>query len=291
MPLSALALVCVAACLHALWNYWLKRLGASGVGTVWLLSVVSALVYAPPTLWLYGERLPSLTLAQAGAIAVSALVHVAYFMSLQHGYSRADLSVVYPVARGIGPLLAALVAIVVFGETPSASSIAGLALIVAGTFTIAGGIGLFGDRFERGMRDGVKWGAITGVLIAVYTLNDARAVKILLLAPLLLDWGCNLLRAAILTPFAWRARRGTLAIWRRAWPWVCAIAVASPLAYMLVLQAMTMAPVSHVAPARELSMLIAAFLGARLLDEGDWHRRLTGAALIASGVAALAISR
>src|SRR5690606_41403423 len=69
-----------------------------------------------------------------------------------------------------------------------------------------------------------------------------------------------------------------------------AVGVLSPLGYMLALQAMKLAPVSHVAPARELSMLIAAFLGARLLNEGELWRRVAGAALIASGVACLALA-
>lgn len=77
---------------------------------------------------------------------------------------------------------------------------------------------------------------------------------------------------------------------RTGWKTVLIVATISPLAYMLVLQAMTMAPVSHVAPAREVSMLIAAFLGARMLGEGELRRRLAGAGLIAAGVACLVLA-
>jgi len=290
MSPAALALVLTAAVIHATWNLLLKRADAEPVTFSWLAAAGGALAIAPFALALHGSELPALGPAQWGAVLASGVLHVAYFIVLQTGYRAGDLSVVYPVARGVGPLLSAIAAIVLLGETATPGSIAGLALIVMGTFTIAGGVAMLRkDRSPR-MGAGLAWGAATGVLIACYTVNDGRAVRLLGVAPLLFYWLSDSSRALILLPvvLARRAQlRATLAL---AWRAVIGVALLSPLGYILVLEAMTIAPVSHVAPAREVSMLIAAFLGAKMLSEGELLRRLAGATLIAAGVACLALA-
>lgn len=291
MPLSAFAMVLAAALLHAFWNLLLKRAQVHGYGFVWALSCASFLLYAPIVLFWQAEAIGALGVAQWTAIVVSAGLHVAYFLSLQRGYAQGDMSVVYPVARGTGPLLAAAAALVLFDEPATPALAAGLALIVAGTFTIAGGLALLRSRWSARMRSGLLWGVVTGTFIACYTINDSRAVKYLMMTPLLLDWLANGMRAVLMTPLAATQMRATLAIVRRLWRTILVVALASPLAYILVLEAVRLAPVSHVAPARELSMLFAAFLGAKFLQEGDFWRRLAGAALIAAGVAALVLAR
>ena len=288
MPLSALVLVMVAACLHATWNLWLKKAQAPGVAFIWCSSTAAFLAYAPIVLWLYGQDIGQLNHAQWLAVLASGALHVAYFFCLQRGYAAADLSIVYPVARGVGPLLAALAAMLWLDEPPSLLSLSGLALIVSGTFTIAGGWALVRGGWSARVRHGLGWGALTGMFIAAYTVNDGRAVKLLAVAPLLLDWLANGLRGLALIPVTPARLRQTRDTIGHAWPYIAGVALVSPLAYILVLEAMKMAPVSHVAPARELSMLIAAFLGAHLLNEGDFRRRIAGAALIAGGVICLA---
>ena len=313
MSLAALALVLVAAVLHATWNLWLKRAQADPASLSWWTAAIGALAYAPAALLMHGDALSGLGAAVWWSVLASGVLHVAYFFALQHGYRVGDLSVVYPVARGVGPMLSALVAIVWLGEAATALSLLGLALIVAGTFTIAGGWAMLGrllraeraERAERSdvrrvhapgdaalarVRAGLVWGAITGVLIACYTVNDGRAVRILGAAPLLFYWLSDAARAVLLTPSALARRDQLVDTWRQSWRPVIGIALISPLGYILVLQAMTMAPVSHVAPAREVSMLIAAVLGARLLSEGELARRLAGAVLIVGGVVCLALA-
>ena len=98
---------------------------------------------------------------------------------LQRGYGAGDLSIVYPVARGTGPLLASIAAIVWLGEPAGLHSIAGLALVVSGTFTIAGGLRTLRGGATAQTRRGLAWGLATGVLIAAYTVNDGRAVSVL----------------------------------------------------------------------------------------------------------------
>ena len=290
MSLSALALVLVAACLHATWNLLLKKASLPALGFTWTSSVAVTLVYAPAALLFWRDELFALDAAQWLALLASAVIHVGYFLSLQRGYKVADLSIVYPVARGVGPMVASLAAMAFLGEPPTALTLAGLALIVGGTFTTAGGWGLLREGWTHRVRAGLGWGVLTGLFIAGYTFNDGRAVKVLLIAPLLVDWVGNLIRVLILLPWVALRPDEIRTTVRTGWKTVLTVAVISPLAYMLVLQAMTMAPVSHVAPAREVSMLIAAFLGARMLGEGEMRRRLAGAGLIAGGVVCLVLA-
>lgn len=290
MPPTALALVLVAAVIHAVWNLLLKKARAEPVTFSWLAASGGALAIGPFALALHAGELVALGAAQWVAVVASGLLHVAYFIVLQTGYKAGDLSVVYPVARGVGPLLSAVAAMLLLDEAASVGSVAGLALIVAGTFTIAGGLAMLRGQWSARTRAGLLWGAATGVLIAAYTVNDGRAVRLLGVTPLLFYWLSDASRSLILLPAAIARREQLRVTLAEAWRPALAVALLSPLGYILVLQAMTMAPVSHVAPAREVSMLIAAFLGARLLSEGELARRLAGAALIAGGVACLALA-
>lgn len=288
MPLSALLLVAVAAFIHAWWNLLMKRAGAGGLVFVWGICAATSLAFALPILGFLRAELAAFDAAILAAVLASAAVHTLYLWVLQRGYAAGDLSVVYPVARGVGPALAALGAIAWLGEEATVASIGGLALIVAGTFTIAGGWAMLRGWARLG--PGIAWGAAIGVTIAAYTVNDGRAVRLLRADPVVYYWLVNVVQAVALAP--WIARRAGEAreMFATHGRTLVAVGVLSPLGYMLALYAMQLAPVSHVAPARELSMLIAAFLGARLLGEGHLWRRVTGAALIASGVACLALA-
>lgn len=290
MPFTALGLVIIAAVLHATWNLAAKRASASGTVFIWAVAALSSLLWAPPALLFYGDQIASLSLAAWACIAASAAIHVLYFAALLQGYRLADLSVVYPVARGSGPLLAALLAIAWLGEPWSLGAALGLALIVVGTFTIAGGASLLRGSGAPKVMSGMAWGALTGLTIAAYTLIDGYAVRHLGAPPLLFDWLSVLGRALLLTPLALMAWADWGRVASKDWKLITLVAALSPAAYVLALWAMTLAPVSRVAPARELSMLVATLFGAKLLGEPDMWRRLAGAWLIAAGVAALSLS-
>jgi len=289
MTPAALAIVLLAAIIHALWNLAAKRARSSGVAFVWSCSTLSALIWAVPALWLQGDRL-ALLAPQAWLLAASsALLHVAYFLALRKAYGLADLSVVYPVARGTGPLLTALAAVLLLDEPFGLLAVLGLSLIVAGGITIGGGLqAIVAGRQSAAVRAGLAWGVLTGCLIAAYTINDGFAVRYQGAPALLFDWLAICMRVLMLTPFALAQRSTVIEAFRTDWRPILVVALLSPAAYILVLYAMTLAPVSLVAPAREVSMLFAAILGASLLREGHLYRRLAGAALIALGVAALA---
>ena len=300
MPPAALAMVLAAALCHASWNLAAKKAGG-GSHFVLASSLLVAVLWAPLAAWsaFGGGGAGDRAIAVWGAvewacILASGAVHLAYFSALLHGYRVSDLTVVYPVARGSGPLLSAAGAMLLLGESPGTAGIAGALAVVGGVFLVAGGSRLWrptGDEAQRQrLRDGVAWGAATGGCIAVYTLIDGYAVKMLLMAPLLVDYLGNLVRAAALLPqMLLRDRAGFALAWRSQWPAALVTATLGPLSYLLVLHAMRLAPLGRVAPAREVSLLFAALLGGRLLGEGDRWARLAGAAGIAAGVAALAL--
>lgn len=292
MPPVALALVLVAALLHALWNVAAKKAGGDH-RFVLMGALLTVAVWSPVGLWVGASVVPRWGWAEWGIVLASGLTHLVYFNVLLKGYRVSDLTVVYPVARGTGPLLAALAAVLLLGEHLGALGVAGVLAVTLGVFFIAGGPALWArahDPVQRErVRAGVGWGAATGTFIAGYTVIDGYAVKVLLVSPILIDYFGNLLRIPFMLPRVWRDPPGHLrAAWRTQWKHALVMAVLAPLGYVLVLYAMTMAPLSRVAPARELSMLFAALIGGRLLGETDRGLRLGGAACIAAGVVALA---
>ncbi|MCZ8073434.1 MAG: EamA family transporter, partial [Paucibacter sp.] len=298
----ALALVLAAAVCHASWNLIAKRSGGGGNEFVLMSSILVGLVWAPVVAWTGIQGVAAWGWLEWVVLAVSAAVHVLYFRCLLHGYAVADLTVVYPLARGSGPLLSSVAAVFVLGESLSWLGAAGALSVVAGVFLIAGGPGLLRQLLGRGeagalsksrafvrqrLHRGLFWGALTGVFIATYTVIDGYAVKVLLISPILVDYVGNVLRIPVMGPFALRDPARFKAVWRAQWKAALAIAVLGPTSYIMVLYAMQLAPLSHVAPAREVSMLFAALAGGSLLGEGDRWLRLLGAAAIALGVAGL----
>ena len=166
-------------------------------------------------------------------------------------------------------------------------------IFVLGVFLIAGGPRLLRRRdspaARQRVRQGLRYGLLTGVWIASYTVVDGYAVRWLALSPILLDYMGNWVRIGLLLPVALRDRAATAQLWRRQWRGALVVALCSPVAYVLVLFAMQQAPLSLVAPAREVSMLFAALIGGQLLGEGDRGVRVAGALCIAAGVAALGL--
>jgi len=293
MPLSALALVLLAAVLHATWNIAAKKAGG-GDHFVFITTSLTSVLWLPSALWFGWHELPRWGWAEWGIVTASAAVHLLYFRALMTGYRVGDLTVVYPLARGSGPLLTALVAVWFLGETLGWSGTLGVLAVCGGVFLIAGGPALFrrlhdaDAEHRRRTLAGIRWGLITGVLIAGYSVIDGIAIKVFLLGPVIYDYLCNLLRVPLQLPLLLRDRPGIVAAWRLQWRHALVVATLGPAAYICVLYALQMAPLSHVAPARELSLLVAALIGGRLLGEADRGLRLAGAACIAGGVMALA---
>lgn len=296
MPLSALALVLLAGLLHAGWNIAAKKAGGD-IRFAAFSGLLTIVVWAPVGLWFAWRELPHWNTSQWLLLIASAVLHTIYYLVLLRGYRAADLTVVYPLARGSGPLLSSAVAVLLLGEQLSLLGAVGIGGVVLGVFLIAGGqrllrraaTGRMSSVEATRIRAGIGWGLLTGLFIASYTVVDGYGVKFLAMSPIVLDYLGSWLRTAITLPALLADRPAAAQLWRMQWKYAVVVAVASPIAYVLVLYAMQIAPLSHVAPAREVSMLFAALIGGRLLGEGDRLARLTGAALIAVGVLALGL--
>jgi drug/metabolite transporter (DMT)-like permease len=286
MTFLALTLILSAAFFHATWNLLAKRAGGetSGAVFVWLFGSLSTLLYAPLAVAVVIFQRPRLGAIELLFMFGSGVLHLGYFLLLQRGYAVGDLSVVYPLARGTGPLLATVAAIALFGERPSLVALSGVALIAAGVFSLTRGP-------AEGARFGwdVIYGLSTGAFIAAYTLWDKQAVSALLIPPLLQSWSATLVSVTFLTPLAARRQEEVRAAWHAHKLEVFGVAVLSPLSYILVLTALVFTPVSYVAPAREVSILIATAMGTGLLAEGEVRRRLLAAGTMVLGVMALAL--
>jgi drug/metabolite transporter (DMT)-like permease len=289
MSYAPLVLVILAAFIHATWNLLSKRAAAAGPTFIFAYNLVCCIVYAPWVAWILAHGEVTWSMAVVGFILLSGLIHLAYSLSLQRGYQVAHLSVVYPVARGTGPMLSTLGAFLFLGELPSQHGVLGLLAVVFGIGLIStqGTLSVFR---EPGGLAGVRWGAIIGLFIASYTVVDAYGVKVLGIRPVILDWCSNLLRFVLLTPLVLRNRDHALARMSGRWLLAVGVGVLSPLSYIFVLMALEMqAPLSAVAPMREMSMMIGTLFGMVILREpvGAW--RLVGCVILIVGVVLLGI--
>jgi drug/metabolite transporter (DMT)-like permease len=287
MTALALSLVLTAAVLHATWNLLSKRAGG-GLPFVLLVGIVNVGLYVPvvAAYWLW--RHPVLPAGALAWIAGSAVIKMSYLLLLQRSYRAGDYSLVYPLVRGTGPLLATVFAILVFGERPGIVAVLGGLLIVASVFLLAGGARLL--RQDRGhLRPAVACGLATAVFMAAYTLWDRRGVAALGIPPLLYDAGTTVVGVLLLAPFSARRWPEVARHWRLHRLHVFGVAGLSSVAYILVLTALSFTLVSYIAPAREVSIVIGAFLGARYLKEESSRRRLWAAGGIAMGIVLLAV--
>jgi drug/metabolite transporter (DMT)-like permease len=350
---TAIALILVAAIAHASWNLFSKQASVTGaVSFIWLMSAAGTALYAPVIVIDVLVARPHLTALSWAFMAGTGVLQAAYFLFLQSGYRLGDLSLVYPIGRGTGALLAALAGIVLLGERPGAVAIAGIACIVAGIVAIgipsrtgggsaasatastvastasgasgaaaasgtsgaSGATAASGTSGTAGAAEPASTAAVadvtaiagtvtrapsairatafallTGMFIATYTLWDKYAVSTLHTPPLLQGYAAFPVMFGVFALQAHSAGDRTAQVWRAYRPQILGAAVLAPLAYILVLIALSFTAVAAVAPAREVSVLFGVLLGRRLLGEGSLPRRLAAAAAIVAGIVAIAI--
>jgi drug/metabolite transporter (DMT)-like permease len=286
-PLAVL-LILIAAGSHATWNLAAKRGGAAGTTFTFSYLAASAVILIPVTVLavlLAGDRPHPVWLL--GGV-VSGLLQTGYFLLLQRGYAAGDMSVVYPLARGTGPLLSVVFAILLLHERITPVAMAGAAAVICGVFVIGSGGSTAGGK--RALRPSLGYALATGMTIAAYTLWDGNAVTTWGVPPLV-EYGVgSVIEALALLPYALAHREAVGRTWRAHRGPALVVALLAPLSYVLVLYAMRLAPVALVAPARELSIVIGGILAWRVLHEPNPGRRLAGAAIVLTGIVALAVS-
>lgn len=287
MSATALLIVLFAAFTHATWNLAAKRAGG-GLPFVWLGCALGLAFYAPAVVFYWFWKNPALSVTALWVMLGSGVIKTIYSLILQRGYRTGDFSLIYPLARGTGPLFSTIAAILIFGERPSALALVGGGIIVASVFYLTGGASLL-HQSRAHLRNAMYFGLATGLCIATYTVWDQRAVSHLQIPPLLYDCGTSVVMFGLLAPFAWPRRAEVAREWREHKWHAAAVGGLGAVGYVLILTAMKSTPVSYIAPAREISIVIGAFFGAKFLKEAEASRRLIAAAGMTVGLIALAL--
>ncbi|SDU40252.1 EamA-like transporter family protein [Amycolatopsis keratiniphila] len=292
MNATALSFVVIAAVIHAGWNLAAKRIRRGGARFVWAYYSLSAILLVPVmavSLAVEPQR-PQWTWLFAAV--VTAVFHVTYGVVLQRGYAVGDLSVVYPVARGTGPLISVLAAVVLLGERPGILGLVGAFLVIAGVLVIGTGRAPahVGAAERAARRKGLGYGLLTGLTIAAYTLWDAHSVTGLGVPPIVYFGTGAIVQSLLMAPYALKDRDEVAWLWREHKREVVIVGVLSPVAYLLVLYALQIAPVSLVAPARELSIVLGGIAAWLVLGEANAVRRLAGSVVVLAGIAAIAMA-
>jgi len=282
MSAAALLLVIGAGLMHAGWNALAKR-GGDPLAFLWWAGALGTILYLPGGLYLLWER--GLRPSAVPFVIATVLLHAVYFFSLGRAYRAGDLSTVYPIARGTGVALVPVAALAVFDERLSAVGAVGIALVIAGIFSLH-----WRPRGAAAIRaPGTGWALVTGIAIAAYSIVDKAGVARLHPLPYI---GLMEVGACLLLLPAVRARPGALrAEWRANWRTIAAAAVMSPGAYLLVLFAFQISKAAYVVAGREISIVLSALIGSLWMGEGDLRRRLAAAVVVAAGVACVALAR
>jgi drug/metabolite transporter (DMT)-like permease len=282
-----MAIVLLSALLHALWSVaikgsrnplafnFLQLLVWLPIGAVLLASV--DLEGFPPVVW--------------GLLAATGVVHTGYFYWMSRAFESTDLSLAYPIARST-PAFLPLIAIPLFGEPVRPLGVLGIAVVVAGMWSVHAGAGL---RFRALFSRGTVYAYLTLATTVAYGLTD-KAVMLELHAS---GWQSAIPRAAlmyVLMQVACCAFFGPLAIWqlpagewlqtaRTEWKRVATAAAMSFASYSLILQALQTAPVSYVVAVRQVSVLFVVAMSVLWLGEKPSRLRIVGAATTVIGVA------
>lgn len=274
MGIDIAILVLLAAFLHAGWNALVK----SAPDRLLVLASIALITTVTG-----GLLIPHVTPphpASWWAIGISTLLHYAYYWFLFQSYRFGDLSQIYPLARGVAPVLVAAGAVVFSGEALSGWGIAGLAIASLGICSIA----FFQDSSLKRDPSTLFFAAGTGTVIAAYTVSDGVGVR-LSGSPLGYIAWLFLFEFPVVLFALYRRRGGFVGYLRTEWKTAAGTGLSSLMAYGLVIYAVAFAPMAAVSALRESSVIIAALIGTLVLKERHWRQRVAAAVLVACGVA------
>ncbi len=274
MIAPALALVLLGAGMHAAWNVLLKG-SPDPLRTSLRALVVGTAAFAPlvGAGWLWAGR-PGLPPLGWACVAASAVIELLYFIALSHAYRHGEISFVYPIARGTGPLVAVGAGLGLLGERLQPVQLAGVAGLLAGIWLV---------RRPSGTRGPLAAALLVGACIGAYTTIDRVGVR--LGPPWLFGWCVFGLCALLLAAWVAAARQpGPAPPWRVS----VEVGLLMTAVYYLLLFALAIAPVAIVAPARESAIVLVSAWGIwRLGEREGMVQRLAGALAILAGVVLL----
>jgi len=284
MPILALAFVLTSALMHAVWNAIVKA-GSDRLASGWATTAVGA---AFGLVLLAGAGLPP---ARALPLVFSSgALHAAYMVALTRAYDHGELSLVYPIARGVAPVLATAGALAAFHERLPPPAYAGIGLVAIGV-VLLGFLSHRAAASTPGIASAIGWSLLAAVTTAAYTLTDSQGVQ--MASPASYIGVLFLVLTGFLTAFvAWQ--RGD-APWhlipRSRWGALVMSGAFSMGAYLLVLAALSVSRVGYIAALRETSVLLAAWVGWRHLGDPQGPRRLVSSGLVALGLVILIAAR
>ena len=290
MTALSVLLVLLSAVAHSSWNLLLKRASDPEV-FAWCLLIVASVLLAPVGLALLWYN--SVGLSGLWFLLATIVLHVLYFNLLARGYSQGDLSLVYPVARGIGPMLVPVLAVIFLDETIEPLAIAGISAIIVGIYTIS-----WWGYFHQVLRSpllffrsaGMRYAVLTGLTIAAYSIVDKEGVSHV--QPLLYMYFLGTGTAVMLAPYI-LAQKGVAAVkaeWRANALPITVAGLLTFAAYGLALTAFSLSRVSYVSPAREVGIVIGVMMGVFLLKEPFGGGRMLGSSFVVGGVVMIALS-
>lgn len=290
MTTLALILVLLSAVAHATWNFLAKRATNQEVFIWWMLISISVLLLplAAILIWRYPILYPGWWF-----IFGTVVLHVLYFVFLGRSYTYADLSLVYPVARGTGPALVPVIGALVLKEIITTLAIVGIISVVLGIFTVS-----WWGQFQKVFHDplrffreaGARYALLTGLVIAAYTVWDKMGVSYV--NPFLYMYFLVLGSALFLTPYVCRIH-GTKAIRIEMKGKTVSIIISGLLmfiAYGLILLALQFSRVSYIAAAREVGVVIGVLFGTLMLGEPFGKGRVLGSCLIVFGLVLISLA-
>jgi len=278
MPADIMTLVLAAALLHALWNAVVKGAGDRVItfGLIILGQTLPAILIAPFVPLPSASALPYLLL--------SVIIHWGYYYFLISAYRFGDLSLIYPIARGLTPILVALGALFILGEILTFLSWLGLVLISLGILILA-----WTATFEKKSFLGILLALGTSLMIAGYSVVDGMGVRLTEHALSYIAWLFIIEAIAIVAIFVPRRIRLRMLTRRQIWTGITGGIMAS-LAYGLVLIAKTHAPIAMVSALRETSVVFASLIGLMVFGEGPATWRLIAALIVVIGVIAMSLA-
>ena len=271
--LLATVLALTAAVLHASWNISVKQSGDKRLALWGQFAIGGALSGVVIVAWTLIAGAPPIAWGWA---AVSGATHVPYILLLSRAYDRGDFSMSYPIARGGGALAAALGGVLILHDTISFVSAFGILLVVAGLLILA----------TSGSWHVVGAALSVASTIGFYSVVDGHGTRQSNAIGYTL--ALNVCAAAITTLWVASSRRSEMMpAMKNNWKRFSLAGIAATAGYALIMIAYQHAPVGYVATLRESSVVLAAFAGWKMLDEGDHRRRITSAAIVLVGLAVL----